>query len=607
MFGNRRGIKIRHRLLTRLLLSYILIVSIPLFLTGRVLVNTAQDSIEKTILERNFEFARRSTLLIDEKLQTAQDMIRSQAKNPSIYEMNKISQELTINTIVTEFDIFDKISIIDTLGNVIASTSFADDELKGVSGNGMIASVLADRSYISDVYLSDGRLPMIDLAEPIKLQNEVVGLLYATVNLKAMWELVEENVVGKKGEAFIFDRNGLFIAHSDRKKVYAKQIFDNQGILQNISRGIKDRTIYRTDGDVEMVAAYAPIGNYGWGFMIQQPTSEAFEPARSMRLRILQFMIGSVLLASLLAFLYTKGIVKPVDHLVSGMEQFSKGDMNFRINKVSNDEIGTLAENFNEMADRLVEFQNTIKRTERLETLGKLASVLSHEIRNPLNSMVINMQILKREFTKEVVDKDKVEKFYTILAAEIKRVDRLVTDFLLIARPPKLEREKVHINEILDEVVLTQVAESLKKGVRIEREYEKKDVEAHVDVSKMKQVCMNLIKNAVEAMPGGGRLTIAVKEATSAMKSKLKLKGKYVVISFLDTGPGIPKSDLNKIFDFYYSTKKDGSGLGLAIVQQIVEEHQGLILVESTVGQGTVFTLYLPEVTKSKEKSVLRR
>ncbi|NIR51319.1 HAMP domain-containing protein [candidate division KSB1 bacterium] len=587
-------IKIRHRLLTRLLVSHILIASLPLFFTGKVLVDSAKNSIERTILERNLEFTRRSTQLIELKLETAKDILRSQARSQAIYELNRNTVDLAINTIVSEFDLFDKITVFDTLNNVVATTSFEHESFESFSSNGVSSTLLAGLSYQSDVYVTDERLPMMDIAEPLKRHGEIVGILYATVDLKAMWDLVQENVVGEKGQAFVFNQEGVYVAHSDRKYVYSKKTFKNPTILEQIRLGRDGDTIYRTDENVEMVAAYAPIGNYGWGFMIQQPTSEAFAHAESMRTRIIQFMMGTILLASLLAYLYTRWMVRPVDHLVWGMEQFSKGELDYRIEKVSSDEIGTLAENFNEMADRLIEFQNTMKRTERLQTLGKLASVLSHEIRNPLNSMVINMQILKRELSKEVVNRTRVEKFYDVLSTEIKRVDQLVKDFLLIARPQSPQKNKIALNDLLDEVLMMHAAESLKKGVRIERDYVRSSVIANVDEAKLKQVFANLIINSIQAMPGGGKLIVGLKKSNGRSKSEQKQKGKSVLISFKDTGVGIPKEDLSKIFDFYYSTKDDGTGLGLAIVQQIVEDHGGTISVNSRINEGTVFTIRLP-------------
>ena len=585
--------------MTRLLLSHILIVSLPLFFTGKVLVDTAQESIEEMILERNLEFAIRTTRFIDLKLETAVDIVVNQAKNLSIYGMNKTSLELAINTIVSDFALFDNLSVLDISGNLIASTSFDEKVPFKFSKNGetspVLATILKGKTFRTDVYVSEERLPLLDIGEPIELHGEVFAILYAVVDLKAMWDIVDENIVGESGEAFIFNTNGVYIAHSDRINVYQKNKFNNEEVIQKVSEKESGTMIYKTSQNIEMVAGYAPIGDYGWGAMIQQPTSEAFAPANRMRVRVFQFMVLSVILASLLAFFYTRWIVAPVKDLVSGMEQFSKGALDYRIQNVGKDEIGALAENFNEMAVRLTEYQNTLKRTERLETLGKLASVLSHEIRNPLNSMVINMQILKRELAKEIVNKEKVEKFYGILASEIKRVDQLVQDFLLIARPPKLELEKVAINEIIDEVSMMQVADSLQKGVRIEREYEKTPIHANVDAAKIRQVIVNLVLNAIQAMPGGGRLKIAIKEADKEAKYQNKLPEKSLLISFSDTGHGIKPEDLNKIFDFYYSTKRDGSGLGLAVVQQIIEEHNGIISVESEVGKGATFNIYLPQ------------
>lgn len=592
-------IKIHNRLLTRLCLSHILIVSIPLFITGSVLVETAHEAIRQTILDRNLEFASRSTSFIDLKLKTASDIIKSQAKFQSIYDMTRSRQELAINSLVTDFDLFNQLSILDTSGVVIASTSFGEAEPPSVNKNKLIRDVLTfagqDTTFHSAVYISEERLPLLDIAEPILQYNQVVGILYAVVDLKAMWDLVDQNKVGETGEAFIFDHEGVYIAHSDRKNVYQKKIFSRQDIIEKIMQSESGQIIYTTDEDVEMVAAYAPIRGYGWGAMLQQPTLEAFEPAHRMRFRMTQFLIISVILAFIIAYFYSLWIVKPVNQLVAGIDKFSRGDLDHRIAKVTDDEIGTLAENFNEMAERLTEFQNKLKRTEVLQTLAKLAAILSHEIRNPLNSMVINMQILKRELAKDQINKDRVEKFYGVLASEIKRVDQLVSDFLLIARPPKLEKTEAAINIILDDVLTTLIAESLGKGVRIERNYGKEAVKANIDVSKMRQVFINLSQNAIQAMPGGGKLSVSIKEGASGFKSKNPALKKVVQISFEDTGHGIRKRDLGKVFNFYYTTKDNGSGLGLAIVQQIVDEHQGEILVKSTVGKGTSFTIYLPQ------------
>jgi signal transduction histidine kinase len=591
-----RRIKIRHRLLTRLLVSHILIAAVPLFLTARVLIGTSQNAIEEIVQERNLEFAGRSTRFIDLKVNTAEAILRSQAKIMSVYEFDINILESALNTLVSEHAVFNQLAILDTLGELVVSTSFENewsdlfedqDEL-----NTLLTTVTSGLSYRSRVYTSSELIPQLNIAEAIYSYGEVVAVLCSVVDLKTLWDIVDENVVGELGEAFVFDSTGVYIAHSDRKKVLSRYVFPDIEIVISARADTVGQMIYANPEGTEMIAAFAPIGITGWTAVIQQPTSEAYAPADRMRFRVIQFMIASILLAAWLAYVYTRWIVKPVDHLVSGIQQFSQGDLSHRIEEVTDDEIGTLAGNFNEMAERLMEYQETVKRTERFETLGKLASVLSHEIRNPLNSMVINMQILKRELSKPAVNRQRVEHFYEILSSEIKRVDQLVSDFLQVAKPAKVEKELVALDEVLDEVLMMNVADSLKKGIRVEREYQTSPLQANVDPDKIRQAFLNLVINAMQAMRGGGKLHIQMREIDGAGESNMKVKS--VCVSFSDTGHGITEDDMNKIFDFYYSTKHDGSGLGLAIVQQIIDEHGGRITVTSEVGSGTTFTVYLP-------------
>ncbi|RMD92882.1 MAG: sensor histidine kinase [Calditrichaeota bacterium] len=310
-----------------------------------------------------------------------------------------------------------------------------------------------------------------------------------------------------------------------------------------------------------------------------------------MRMQIFILMIFSIAVAASIAFFYTRKILRPVDKLVSGINRIASGDLRYRLEPLGKDEISQLAEHFNTMAARLRNIQNKLKRTERLETLGKLASVLSHEIRNPLNSMVINMQILRREYKKSASAPEKLDHYHNIIVSEIKRVDELVSNFLMIAKPPKLEPETRKVAEILDEVITMQQPLALPKGIRIERNYSDPELKARVDSNKIKQVFLNIVINAIQAMPGGGRLKVEM-EKTISYESDLTLD--MIRISFKDTGKGIKPEDLKHIFDFYFSTKKEGTGIGLSIAQQIIEEHGGFIRVNSQYKKGTEVIIYLP-------------
>ena len=594
-------IKIRYRLFTRLLISHILLVSLPLLLTGKILVDTAQSAIRQTILERNLEFARRSAGMIAATIGKSREILRFTAQIPDLTNLGRMNQDLMINNMVAEFSVFKRLSIIDRDGRVMSSTAFGDLGLD-LSRNGLLPSILQNRPYNSEVTLTPDYLPTMEIAEPILFHDEVIGALWGEVDLKAIWDVVDSNAIGERGEAFIFHpaKQGQFIAHSNRRLVLEHGNFDEADIIDSVAAGHSNHKIYVNRDGVEMIAAYAPIPQEQWGTVIQQPTSEAFAPAQKMKLQIFLLMLVSVVLAALIAAMYTRQIVQPVNSLVSGIERMATGDLRYRIRPLGHDEVSRLAKNINTMASRLHEFQRQLKRGERLETLNKLASVLSHEIRNPLNSMVINMQLMRREFLRKEIQARKLEHYHQIINSEIGRVESLVSNFLLIAKPPKLEKIPQRLSTLLDDLIKAELPNALTKGVRVERDYKLPGIVVEIDAQKLYQVFLNIFLNALQAMPGGGRLRIGIYKVTLAGSDEdtptFEESGglAYAAISFQDTGKGISAGELSKIFDFYYTTKEQGTGIGLSLAQQIVEEHGGRIQVKSELGKGSEFLVLLP-------------
>jgi len=587
-------------MLSKLLISNLVLVAIPLLLTSYFLVNTVRTRVENIILERSQAIAVRSTGQIELTLQNVFEKIRLVANLPSLYGSNLMDKEIIINSLVQEFEIYKEITILNKhLGVVRSSAYIAENGRDGIiKKNEVYRGLMAGESHFSGVQLAgEEKLPLINVFEPIaNSDEEIVGILWAKVDLKAIWDLVDNSKIGgEQAEAFIIYSNGQYIAHTERSKVLGENFFPESAIVEKINQGISNSEIYTNSAGVQMAAAYAPIAPTGWGLVIQQPVREAFAVVDKMQSQIKMLLWFSAAAAALIALLYSQNILRPVARLVEGINRISTGDLRYRIEPLGRDEISDLAGHINKMSAKLREFQIKLKRGERLETLSKLASVLSHEIRNPLNSMVINMQILRREFNKSKIDVNKMEHYNKVVVNEIKRVDELVSNFLLIARPAKLEFERVQIGPILDEVIAAQLPGLLTKGIRIERNYLDNPA-LMVDTNKIKQVTLNIIINAVQAMPGGGRIFVKVKGEKNMGASGAQ---DMAVISFKDTGKGIKANELNQIFDFYFSTKPDGTGLGLAVAQQIIEEHGGYIKVRSKPGQGTSFILYLPLAEKN--------
>lgn len=223
---------------------------------------------------------------------------------------------------------------------------------------------------------------------------------------------------------------------------------------------------------------------------------------------------------------------------------------------------------------------------EALSAMGSLALNLAHEIRNPLNAAVLQLHLLGRDFDKlDMAEEKKVSlrRRGNIVHDEIQRLNRLLTEFLELARPRGIAREPVHVGRLVLDVLDLQQGMLQRRDIVVEHEIAQDGCVALGDVEKLKQVVLNLVVNAVEAMKSGGKLALAVHP-----------DGDHVVFEIVDTGPGIPKDVIESVFDPFFTTKEAGTGLGLSIVQKIIDQHAGTIVLESEPGQGTRASVRIP-------------
>lgn len=222
--------------------------------------------------------------------------------------------------------------------------------------------------------------------------------------------------------------------------------------------------------------------------------------------------------------------------------------------------------------------------SERLAFIGTLAGGLAHEIKNPLSTLNIYIQLLQEELESMTGENSKRVYMKTqVLQKEVQRLEQILNDFLRFARGQKLELKDHDMNEILDEVADFVTPEIKQKKILILKSYDADLPQCRLDSNLIKQAILNIIINAEQAMENGGELMIRT--------SKDK---KYIQIDITDTGPGIPKDIIDKIFQVYFSTKKTGTGLGLPTAKRIIEDHRGTISVQSEEGKGTNFSIKLP-------------
>jgi len=235
----------------------------------------------------------------------------------------------------------------------------------------------------------------------------------------------------------------------------------------------------------------------------------------------------------------------------------------------------------------LEETQRQLFHSEKLAALGKLSAGIAHEIRNPLTSI----KILIHSLVDEMATESSREKDLAIIEAEIERVNKIIRQFLDFARPRPPSLEPMDVRRVLEETLALIVYEMEAQGVSLERHYEAEIPPVPMDPEQMKQVFLNLLLNAIQAMDHGGKLMVS-----TALKHYRygTWSGLFVEVSIRDSGKGIPENIKGKIFEPFFSTKEEGIGLGLPIARRIVEEHGGQIRMESSLGKGATFYVTIP-------------
>jgi signal transduction histidine kinase len=225
-----------------------------------------------------------------------------------------------------------------------------------------------------------------------------------------------------------------------------------------------------------------------------------------------------------------------------------------------------------------------LREEEHAALIGTLASGLAHEIRNPLGTLSMNLQLLQEDWADPVSEREtKGARKIGVLLKEIRHLETILNDFLRFAAKPRLRLERVALNKVVEELLEFISPQAAKGRVHVTRRLSPAAPPVQADAERIRQCLLNLLLNALQAMPDGGELDVSTEPAPGACRVRVR-----------DTGVGIPPENLGQIFNLYFSTKPAGTGLGLPMARKIVEEHRGTISVESAPGKGSVFTIDLP-------------
>jgi len=297
-------------------------------------------------------------------------------------------------------------------------------------------------------------------------------------------------------------------------------------------------------------------------------------------------LVGSALSLGV-GWLISQHLTRPLRGLREGVRAVTAGDYHRQVEVIGGDELAELSVTFNHMTERLRELQHLeaqLRRRDRLHTLGEVAMGLAHEIRNPLGIIKTATQLLHRRASLPATDMRHLE--YVI--SEVTRINDLITEFLDFAKPSAPIRSTQSARLLLEDVLGFCAPELENHHVEAVIDERAPGATVYADARQLTQACLNLILNAIDAMPSGGQLTLSISRGQADKERPVTL------ISVSDTGQGIEPEIIERIFNPFVTTKASGTGLGLAKVFSIMENHDGRVECVSEPGAGATFNLYLP-------------
>jgi signal transduction histidine kinase len=551
--------------------------------------------------------ARNISAQIDEVLGKAKTTITTLSRHRDISNPESFRQSEALDIVTQVTELIDGIAVLDSNGKVLAVDRTEPDTEGMLPPSADIKKIFVDptkensNTQFTGIFRSKSGEIVAGIIAPVVNSGSDGRIIAGLMILKNhTMGGIERIRIGKTGYAYIVDSAGNIIVHPQKERLL-ENLSDNPAVSELLAK--KEGILEFTNKDeVRILAAFARIEETGWGVVVRQPTEESYAVADQNL-----FFLGLVFFFSLLAALglgiyLARKISGPVTILLDGVKQVAAGDLGTKIKVDSGDEIGQLALAFNDMTGKLklhmeeidkahsevLKTQKQLLQSEKMAAIGQLAAGLAHEIYNPLNVISGFTEVLIKQGNYTEAGKRHLEEIYR----ETGRCQNLIAELLRFAKPKKSGRDLSDIGVMLGETASLVQAQAKTQGVVVTVDIPEGLPAVMADKDQMKQVFLNLLLNACQAMPSGGDLNI-----------RTYVQAGSLAVDIRDTGVGIKAQDIQNIFNPFFTTKAEGTGLGLALSFAVMESHGGAINVKSEEGKGALFTLTLPLPGEHDEKA----
>ncbi len=602
------------KVLHKLILVLFIVAVIPAAISTTVAVGISQRAMEQTSDGLRRQSVAGAAAFIDRSLREVVRAMHQGMRYADLYRLTPEQQEGALTILYLQLEPITIVSLLDGDGNGVTPSiyrtfhrsddpRFGSHEPVSVEDHAVYQKHLRldqarrGETGVSSVYANSTGAQRMALVTPMPQGPEGrVWYLAVELSLSEINDYLQVTAP-EAGAGFLYDAEGRVILGTE----VDRQLM-NVPPLERLSGGVVRFAV----GGVKQRGAEARIALAGWGVILHQPESIALAPARDIRNQALLWIATGLLIALGLGFALARDFTRPLRLLHDGATAIAAGEMGHRVAVTSRDEIGELASKFNQMAEELEKRQKEIERwnlelqarveertrelhelekvasrAQRLASLTALGAGMAHEINNPLCTILGTIQLAHRRFPEHPMTE-------LIKSAEndAVRIGEIAKKFLLMTTSAGAERAHgpLDIRWILDEVVDPRLPEIQAAGIRVTRNFPKVHP-IRGEEAGLRQVFNHLIDNAVEAMPQGGELAIAIEDwQEGAVRLRIR-----------DTGVGFDPDVSERLFDPFFTTKgTKHQGLGLSVAFRIIEEHEGRISIESVPSRGTTVELILP-------------
>ncbi|MFA6092138.1 MAG: ATP-binding protein [Elusimicrobiota bacterium] len=616
----------RGRLAYKFIFWFLMISIAPIAVVGWQLVNISQNVLKDESIRSQESQAVGFSETVYNYVSTFKGVLAVASRLEGFSTMDPVQQQRHLNRVMQQHAAFLELSVFDQNGKeTLRMGRFLgpEPEMRDFGGQAAFQIAMKSGEYVGSLERFQGLYPTVTIAVPVKdassaQSNVAKGVLLGKISLNGLSQMLHQQFPENgRMVASVVAVDGFLVAHSNPSEAWRPNARLPKEILDVITTQVAEKgggRIQMKDGSM-VLGSYAIVKDLGWAVYIQQPVETAYMAAEEMRRQIFRVIFWVVCVTILLSLAVANHITQPISMLKQAADRLKAGQFEDMPEMITtNDEIGDLAQSFMRMSEALKEktgelvhakeelekfarflekrveartrelkaAQDELIKKERLAAIGQMASVVGHEIRNPLAVINNSTFFIKAKLSKSEAPMDpKVEKHIAIIESEIKQANSIISEILTYSRSKDLKCEDMKLNYFLEELLSVY---PFPPHIEVVRSFDPIDPTVHIDPDEMRQALRNLVGNGVEVMPARGSVRLATKV----------LDNRWVRIDISDTGPGIPPDILEKIFAPFFTTKARGTGLGLAVVRKVVDRHQGKVDVQSEVGKGTTFNIYLP-------------